>query len=114
MDIERTGFSTIMKISRTFPVLLLTGMRQTGKTYLLKKIMEPQRKYVSLDYPDQRELARTHPDLFLQRYSPPVLIDEVQYAPELFTYIKIHVDNHKKNGLFWLTGSQKFSLMQNI
>ncbi|MCL2043702.1 MAG: ATP-binding protein [Treponema sp.] len=114
MDIERTAFATIKKVSKTFPVLLLTGMRQTGKTYLLKKIMEQGRKYVSLDYPDERELAKTSPDLFLQRYSPPVIIDEVQYAPELLTFIKIHVDANRKNGLFWLTGSQKFSLMKGI
>ena len=114
MDIERTAVSTIKSVSKGFPVLLLTGMRQTGKTYLLKKIMEPRRKYVSLDNPDERELAKNHPDIFLKRHSPPVLIDEVQYAPDLFTYIKIHVDTYNRNGLFWLTGSQKFNLMKGI
>jgi predicted AAA+ superfamily ATPase len=114
MDIERTASKIIKKVSKGFPVLLLTGMRQTGKTYLLKKIMESGRKYVSLDFPDERELAKTHPDLFLQRYQPPILIDEVQYAPELLTFIKIYVDTHNENGLFWLTGSQKFSLMKGI
>ena len=114
MDFERTLSPVIRKISRGFPVLLLTGMRQTGKTYLLKRIMEPGRKYVTLDSPDDRELAKTHPDLFLQRYTPPVIIDEVQYAPELFTHIKIYSDTNGKNGLFWLTGSQKFVLMKGI
>ena len=114
MDIERTIGPTIKKVSGGFPVLLLTGMRQIGKTYLLEKIKERGRKYVSLDFPDDRELAKNHPDLFLQRYKPPLFIDEVQYAPELFTYIKIYVDTHKQNGLFWLTGSQKFSLMRGI
>ena len=89
-------------------------MRQIGKTFFLEKIKEPGRKYVSLDFPDDRELAQIHPDLFLQRYTPPLLIDEVQYAPELFTYIKIYADTHRQNGLFWLTGSQKFSLMKGI
>jgi predicted AAA+ superfamily ATPase len=105
---------TIKKISRGFPILLLTGLRQIGKTFLLEKIKEPGRKYVSLDFPDDRELARNRPDLFFQRYEPPILIDEVQYAPELFTYIKIYADIHQKNGLFWLTGSQKFGLMKGI
>jgi len=114
MDIERTIGPAIKKISRGFPVILLTGMRQIGKTHLLTKIKENGRKYVSLDFPDERELAKNHPDLFLQRYKPPLLIDEVQYAPELLTYIKIYVDTHRKNGLFWLTGSQKFSLIQGI
>jgi len=114
MDIDRTIASTIKRVSKGFPILLLTGMRQIGKTFLLDKIKEPGRKYVSLDFPDARELAKNHPDLFLQRYTPPILIDEVQYAPELFNYIKIYVDTHKQDGLFWLTGSQKFSLMKGV
>ncbi|MCL2832635.1 MAG: ATP-binding protein [Treponema sp.] len=114
MELQRTLSAVIKKISKDFPVLLLTGMRQTGKTYLLKSMMEPGRKYVTLDSPDDRELAKAHPDLFLQRYTPPVIIDEVQYAPELLTYIKIYADTHGKGGLFWLTGSQKFSLMKGI
>ena len=114
MDFERTLAPVIKKISREFPVLLLTGMRQTGKTFLLKKVKEPKRKYVSLDFPDERELAKNQPDLFLQRHKPPILIDEVQYAPELFPYIKIYADSHREDGLFWLTGSQKFSLMKGI
>jgi len=85
MDINRTIAPVIKRVSRGFPILLLTGMRQIGKTYLLEKIREPGREYVSLDFSDNRELAKNHPDLFLQRYKPPVLIDEVQYAPELLT-----------------------------
>lgn len=100
MNLERTISATVKQVSKNFPVLLLTGMRQTGKTYLLKQIMEAGRRYVSLDFPDDRELAKNHPDLFLQRYPPPVVIDEVQYAPQLFTYIKIYVDTHKKTGFF--------------
>ena len=114
MDITRTIGPTIKRISKGFPVLLLTGMRQIGKTHLLEKIRETRRQYVSLDFPAERNLARNNPDLFLQRFKPPLLIDEAQYAPELFTYIKIYVDTHKQNGLFWLTGSQKFNLMQGI
>ena len=114
MELERTMSSVIKRVSKGFPILLLTGMRQVGKTFLLNKIKERNRKYVSLDFPDERELAKNHPDLFLQRYTPPILIDEVQYAPELFQYIKIYSDAHNQDGLFWLTGSQKFSLMKGI
>lgn len=114
MEFTRTMAPVIKKVSGGFPVLLLTGMRQIGKTFLLSRVKEPERNYVSLDFPDERELARNYPDLFLQRHTPPILIDEVQYAPELFTYIKIYADTHKQDGLFWLTGSQKFSLMKGI
>jgi len=95
-------------------VLILTGPRQVGKTTLLQYMAEKNRKYVSLDNPTDRALAKSEPELFLQRYSPPVTIDEVQYAPELFDYIKIYADTRKNCGDFWLTGSQTFHLMKNI
>ena len=114
MYYERTLTETIKNISGSFPVLLVTGPRQIGKTTLLEKIKEPERKSVSLDNPTIRLLAKRDPELFLQRYSPPVLIDEVQYAPELFPYIKILADSRKKSGDFWLTGSQTFHLMANV
>jgi len=59
-------------------------------------------------------MAIEDPDLFLQRYSPPILIDEVQYAPNLFSSIKMYVDSHKENGMYWLTGSQQFYLMKRV
>jgi len=93
---------------------VLTGPRQVGKTTLLRYLAEEGRKYVALDNPTDRALAKSEPELFLQRYSPPVIIDEVQYAPELLDYIKIHADTHKNNGDFWLTGSQTFHLMKNV
>jgi predicted AAA+ superfamily ATPase len=111
---KRTLVPVIKEISKDFPVLLLTGPRQVGKTYLLKNMLEPGRRYVSLDDMDARRLAKTDPALFMQTYKPPVMIDEVQYAPELFTQIKIYVDSHKKAGQVWLTGSQKFRLMEGI
>lgn len=114
MFYERTITDTIRNVSETFPVLLLTGPRQVGKSTLLESIMEPERKKVSLDNPTVRLLAKTEPELFLQRYAPPVLIDEVQYAPELFPYIKIIVDERKQPGDFWLTGSQMFKMMKNV
>ena len=103
------------RISATFPVLLITGPRQVGKTTLLQKLAEgTDRKYVTLDNPTLRILAKTEPDLFLQRYTPPVIIDEVQYAPELFNYIKIYADTHKQSGDFWLIGSQTFHMMKHV
>ena len=72
------------------------------------------RKYVTLDDPDVRYLAKHDPALFLQRYSPPVLIDEIQYATELLPYIKMNVDRSRKKGDFWITGSQVFRLMNNV
>lgn len=114
MFYERTVKQTILNVNETFPVLLVTGPRQVGKSTLLESLAEEGRKIVSLDNPTIRALAKTDPELFLQRYSPPVMIDEVQYAPELFPYIKTIVDKRKKNGDFWLTGSQMFRMMQNV
>jgi len=114
MLFERTIKNTILQASETFPVVLLTGPRQVGKSTLLESLAEPDRKRVSLDNPTVRALAQKDPELFLQRYSPPVLIDEVQYAPELFPFIKILVDSRKQSGDFWLTGSQMFRTMKNV
>lgn len=114
MYYERTIESTIRKISRTFPVLIVTGPRQIGKTTLLTKMAEKERKVVSLDNPTIRAFAKSDPELFIQRYQPPVLIDEVQYVPELFDYIKVYVDREKNCGAFWLTGSQTFRMMKGV
>jgi predicted AAA+ superfamily ATPase len=98
-------------------VLLLTGPRQVGKTTLLAWCARQEavpRRYVTLDDADARALARDDPALFLQTWPAPVIIDEVQYAPQLFSAIKQQVDRHPVNGQFWLTGSQKFHLMQGI
>lgn len=114
MYYERTIAPAIQKISETFPVLIVTGPRQVGKTTLLTRLAEKNRKIVSLDNPTIRAFAKSEPELFLQRYAPPVLIDEVQYAPELFDYIKVYVDREKKCGDFWLTGSQTFRMMKHV
>jgi predicted AAA+ superfamily ATPase len=112
--LDRTMGPFIESVSRAFPVLMLTGMRQVGKSTLLEMLRTRERKYVSLDDLRDRELARNDPALFIQRYEPPVVIDEIQYAPELFPYIKIYADTHAENGLFWLTGPQQFQLMKGI
>ena len=114
MYYERTIQKTLQSISNTFPVLILTGPRQVGKTTLLTRMAGKDRKIVSLDNPTIREMAKQEPELFLQRYAPPVMIDEIQYAAQLFDYIKIYVDEHKVNGDFWLTGSQTFHLMKSV
>ncbi|NLB39716.1 MAG: ATP-binding protein [Clostridiales bacterium] len=107
----------VISLSESWPVLLLTGPRQAGKTTMLRAFSEQEnkgREYVSLDDLNMREMAKTDPKLFLQLHKPPVLIDEVQYAPELFTYIKMQIDEHRNPGDFWLTGSQVFHLMRGV
>lgn len=109
--INRDIEEKIINISKQFSCILLTGPRQVGKTTMLEKL-DTGRKKVTLDNLQDRELAQKDPALFLQIYQPPILIDEVQYAPILFSYIKIAIDNGAKPGSFWLTGSQSFALMQ--
>jgi uncharacterized protein len=99
---------------RQFPVLLVTGARQVGKTTFLKHLSAGKRTYVTMDDPRALDLARNDPPLFLQRYPPPLLIDEIQYAPELFPYLKMIVDKNRAPNQFWLTGSQQFHLMRGI
>lgn len=114
MYIRRTMEEVVKRASEMFPVVLVTGPRQVGKTTMWEQLSASDRKYVSLDSPMVRELAKSDPGLFIQRYEPPVLIDEIQYAPELLPFIKIYVDTHKKKGDFWLTGSQMFHMMKNV
>ena len=101
-------------LSSRFPVLMLTGARQVGKTTCLRRLSGPGRNFVSLDDPLVRSLARDDPALFMQRFPPPVLIDEIQYALELLPFIKIAVDTVPAPGQFWLTGSQQFHLMRGM
>ena len=114
MYIERTLEKFIIQASKQFPVLMVTGARQVGKTTLLKHICENKRTYVSLDDPLVLSLAKGDPALFMQRFNGPLLIDEIQYAPELLPYIKMAVDRDLKKGMFWLTGSQPFHLMKGV
>ncbi len=117
--LPRTLARPIATASRQFPVLMLSGPRQVGKTTLLKSLCEAEagpsmRRYVTLDNPMMLGLAREEPALFLQRFPPPVLIDEIQYAPGLLPLIKEAVDARGGKGQYWLTGSQPFHLMQNV
>lgn len=108
MYIKRHLETTIEKLNSCFKVLLVTGPRQVGKTTLLRRLAAVDRTYVTMDDISVRSLAMTEPALFLQRYKPPLLIDEIQMAPKLLPYIKMYVDEQGQNGDFWLTGSQAF------
>ena len=113
--ISRNLEAVVMQVTKEFPAVLVTGPRQVGKTTMLKKLMEDtDRKYVSQDDLNERSLAKNDPELFLQVHNPPVLIDEIQYAPELFPYIKIYADSHHEPGAFWITGSQVFQMMRGV
>lgn len=114
MYVPRTLEPAIIKAAEQFIVVLLTGARQVGKTTLLRQLSHGTRTYVTLDDPLVLSLAKTDPALFMQRFPPPVLIDEIQYAPELLPYIKMAADRAGQPGLFWLTGSQQFHLMQGV
>lgn len=115
MYIRRNIEETIKIISDSFKVVLLTGARQVGKTTLLKTLARgTSRIYVTLDDLKVRNLALSEPALFLRKYTPPVIIDEIQHAPALLNYIKIYVDNIDVNGSIWLVGTQRLPLMQGI
>ena len=113
--IKRNLEKVVSQVTKEYPVVLVTGPRQVGKTTMLQKLMEgTNRGYVTLDDLNERAIAKTDPELFIQLHKPPVLIDEVQYAPELFAYIKMNVDKNHEPGAFWLTGSQVFKLMRGV
>lgn len=110
-DIEKV----FLELSNQFKVVLITGPRQVGKTTMLEKLMYgADRKYISLDDLEARNIATSDPKTFTEIYAPPVFIDEVQYAPDLFHYIKMQVDKRNQPGDYWLSGSQLFKLMRGV
>jgi len=119
MYIKRHLEEQVLQVSKDYPVVLVCGQRQVGKSTMLYHIKDANRKYVSLDNADARRLAEQDPALFLENYAPPFLIDEIQRVPGLFLEIKRYVDERilrgeDVSGAFWLTGSQKFHLMLGV
>lgn len=117
MYINRHMEKIVTELSAQYPAILITGPRQVGKTTMLDHLMGQEgrgREKVTLDDLNERELAKTDPKMFFQLHKPPLLIDEVQYAPELFPYIKMTVDQRHDPGDFWLTGSQLFRMMEGV
>ena len=114
MWIDRTIEPLLLKRAATRPVVMLTGARQTGKTSLMRRLF-PHHHYASLDLPSQAELAEGDPDTFLSLHPPPLIVDEVQYAPTLFRHIKARVDlDRSRTGAFLLSGSQPLELMKSV
>ena len=111
--IKRNAEEVIKKAEKMFKAILVTGARQVGKTTMLKNL-KPDIQYVTLDDMLLNQSAQEEPEMFLKSNQPPIIIDEVQYAPDLLRYIKIVVDNSNEKAMFYLTGSQQFHLMKNI
>jgi uncharacterized protein len=121
MYVARQLERSVLRASDSFPVVMVTGPRQSGKTTLLRHLSGPERRFVSLDDLQLRALAQDDPQLFIRQFGAPLLIDEFQYAPNLLSYIKIKVDELRTRGrsgeaagMYWLTGSQNFSLMRHV
>lgn len=111
---KRLANNIILNLNETFKVILVTGPRQVGKTTLLKELMPKNMTYITLDDETMRRKAKSNPKGFLEEFPGRLFIDEVQYAPELFPYIKMVVDSSSDKGQYWLTGSQQFNLMKNV
>jgi predicted AAA+ superfamily ATPase len=111
---KRLVENTLLEAVRTFPVVMITGPRQCGKTTLVKQLLGARYSYVSIDEIDNRLFATEDPRGFLAKYKRPLIIDEIQNAPELLTYIKGEVDKRREPGQWVLTGSQRFSLMRHV
>lgn len=114
MWIERLIEPLLRQRAATRPVVVLTGARQTGKTSLMRRLF-PDHAFVTLDLPSEAEQAELDPGSFLARHPPPLIVDEVQYAPGLFRHLKAAIDgNRSMAGLYLLTGSQPMTLMRNV
>jgi hypothetical protein len=113
MMIPRIAMQYLRRLSKGWPVVAVTGPRQSGKTTLVRAVF-PAKSYVSLEDPDQMAFARQDPRGFLARFPGGAILDEVQRCPELFSYLQTRVDAMEKMGLFVLTGSQQFGLLSGI
>ncbi len=114
MWIDRRIEPLLLQRAATRPIVVLTGARQTGKTSLMRRLF-PDHAFVTLDLPSEAEQAERDPDTFLGRHPPPLIVDEVQYAPGLFRHLKVAVDRDRgRSGAFLLTGSQPLGLMKSV
>ena len=111
--LKRDLTQKLVQLAKQFPVVALTGPRQSGKTTLAKATF-PEKTYLSLEDLDVRQFALNDPRGFLNQFPEGAILDEIQRAPEIFSYLQTIVDTHKKNGLFILTGSHQFLMMQNL
>jgi predicted AAA+ superfamily ATPase len=111
--IERTITQQLHVLFDQYPVVTITGPRQSGKTTLCRATF-PNLAYVNLESPDNREFAMEDPRGFLRRFADGAIFDEIQRAPDLVSYLQVHVDEHRRNGLFVLTGSQQFRVFETI
>jgi len=108
MFIKRTIEEKIKQINKSFPALIITGPRQVGKTTILKECMETDREYITFDDLLIRKQAEEDPALFMQKHKGKLLIDEIQYVPQLLSYIKMDIDEKKEYGKFWLQALNNF------
>ncbi len=112
--LPRALAGTVRRAARTFPAVLVTGARQSGKTTLLRHEFGKTHPYVSLERPDVRSRALADPGAFLEEHPVPLILDEIQYAPQLLHYIKDRIDEDRAPGRWLMTGSQSFSLMHGV
>lgn len=112
--IKREIEKKFKRLAQSRKIVLITGSRQVGKSTFIKEFIDEDRQYVTLDDMNLRALAKEDPQMFLMNYKGSLIIDEVQYAPELFPYLKMNVDDSSEKGKYFLTGSQRFELMKNV
>ena len=113
--IHRHAENALSELVQSFPVILVTGPRQIGKTTLLQNARKTEKiPYLTFDDMSEVNAVKSDPKAFLSLHRPPVVFDEIQYAPELLPYLKIEADKNKKKGMYFLTGSQQFHLMKNV
>ena len=112
--IHRTAENEFYSLCNNFKVILVSGMRQVGKSTLLQKLVTEERNYVNLDNSEDYELASNAPSAFFRQHQLPLIIDEIQTVPQLFRQVKAEVDKSDACGQVWISGSQRFSLMQNV
>ena len=114
MYLHRTVEQSLPSLCQNFKVILISGMRKVGKRTLLQYLTTDNRKYVSLGKFEDYELALTSPSAFFRQHQLPLIIDEIQRVPQLFRQVKAEVDKSDACGQVWISGSQHFSLMQNV